>query len=336
MKHALLTGASGFVGGELAALLVASGYRVRAIARSQSRVDHLATLGVEVFRGSLDDPAFLEGALDGITHIFHVAGVVSAPSEAVFLANNAGCTASLAEAAAKKVRSGNLKLSKFVLVSSLAASGPSVPGANRSESDRPEPVSAYGRSKLEGERRLLTYASVLPITIVRPPIVYGPRDTQVLMLVKSVSKRVVPRLPRSTTSPSKLYSTVHVKDLCRGILLAGEHEGPSGEVFFVSGDEVVSDQEFFEVMSSSLRVRAVQVPIPRPLLQAAAVGSEWLGRVTGRPPQLSRDKICEILPDAWTCTNQKAKRVLGFEPQYTFRSGMEETIQWYRDSGWVR
>lgn len=334
MKHALLTGASGFVGGELAGLLLESGYKVRALVRSHSPTEHLK--GVELVRGSLQDAASLEKALQGITHVFHVAGVTNAASEAIFLTHNALGTATLAEAALKLTRQKQLNLSKFVLISSLAASGPSVPGGNRRESDRPEPVSAYGRSKLEGEKRLLAYAHSLPIAIVRPPMVYGPRDTQFLFLVKTVARRLAPRLPRSTTSPTKFYSTVHVKDLCHGILLAAEHPGPSGEIYFVCGDDVVSDREIFEVMSQSLQVRTMSVPIPRVFLQAAAFGSECLRRVTGRPQAISRDRLNEILPDAWTCTNQKAKDQLGFKPQHTFREGMPEIIDWYRSSGWIR
>jgi len=201
------------------------------------------------------------------------------------------------------------------------------------------PVSNYGESKLEGEIELLRFAHQFPISIVRPPPVYGPRDQGVFIFIKMVSEGLMPVIHGQTPDKNKFMSIVHVDDLCQGIIKAGlvtKEQCPSGEVFYICSDEVVSLAEILETVQQHLGNRVIRLPVPRSLLRLSAVVADQITKTTGRPLSLSSDKVNELLQDYWICSNQKAKEKLGFEPQVSLDQGMKETIEWYKDHGWIR
>src|SRR5687768_3198073 len=166
--RALVTGATGFVGSHLAAALQQRGDEVTAVARSPQRAAALGAAGVRVIAGDLHDTKALQRAAEQQDVIFHVAGLVAARDEAEFMWANREGTRNVVAAAEATGEA------RFVLVSSLAAAGPSRRGVPLSGDETPRPVTAYGRSKLAAET--VVRDSALPWSIVRPPIVYGPRD----------------------------------------------------------------------------------------------------------------------------------------------------------------
>ena len=323
----LVTGASGFVGSGLIAELNRRGIRPRALLRKSSAVTNLANLDFDRVEGSLGDEASLRTAVRGCDAVFHVAGVVTAPSEAEFLEHNAVGAERLARAVAEECPG----LGRFVLVSSLAAAGPAGPGAPRTESEPEAPVSAYGRSKWEGEKRVLQLSHRIPITVIRPPMVYGPRDQATFLFVKSVKGRLVPAF-------EKFYSAIHVDDLVRGIADAGLEPGrtlPSGERLFLTREQVFSYSEMMEAIGDCLGKKPIAFPLPFPVLAGVAWGLDGLGKITGRTYPLNRDKLNEIRPDHWTCSGEKARKLLGFEAKHDIRSGWADAVAWYRSAGWI-
>src|SRR5262249_27707444 len=144
-------------------------------------------------------------------------------------------------------------LKRFVYVSSLAAAGPaSSHDRPKTEAETESPVSAYGESKLAGERELLTFKDRFPVTIVRPPMVYGPKDKAVFGVIRPVARRFAPMIRGSTPDGSKYYSLIHVHDLCRGMIQAAEaspESVPSGEVFFLTEEGIHTYRELMLVMA---------------------------------------------------------------------------------------
>lgn len=330
---ALVTGASGFIGSSLVEELTSQGWEVRALLRHSSRLDNLANQRFERAEGSLGDKKSLERAVQGVDFVFHLAGSVRARTQEEFYKANAQGTRNLAEAVSQ--RKGN-PLSRFVYVSSLAAGGPQEEFDLRVESYPDVPVSDYGASKLQGEKELLIFKDKFPISILRPPMVYGPRDKDVFIFVKSVNRNLVPLLKPSSSSANKHYSVIHVKDLCRAIYQAAlASEVPSGEVFYVSEDQTYTMEEIYATIAQALNRKPIHLRLSPSLLKGVTSLLMLAQRFTGKTFALNSDKLNEILADYWICSNQKAKVQLNFEPEFDFRSGMKNTVQWYQQEHWI-
>lgn len=334
-KRALVTGASGFIGSTLIEELSNLGFEVLALMRGSSSAANLEGLRYTRVEGDLSNRDSLRRALQGVDYVFHLAGATAAPNREAYFRHNADGTRILTEAVAEAAPG----LTRFVHVSSLAAAGPaSSHDAPRVETEPNRPVSAYGESKLQGELEVLKHKDSFPVVIVRPPMVYGPKDKGVYVIIQTVSRNVMPILSGSGPDGQKYYSAVHVRDLVRGIVAAGlapVGQVPSGEIFYISSDEVHSYREFLSTIARSLQLKPFSFPVPKGAITAAAVGLSAIGKITGRTFPLNMDKLNEILPDYWVCSNRKARELLGFEPQYTLTTGMADAIDWYKRQRWL-
>lgn len=335
MPKALVTGGSGFIGSSLIRELAEKGYQVRALLRKTSDTSHLHGVQYERAEGDLSNADSLKKAVEGVDVVFHLAGVVRAPSREGFFKHNADGTRLLVEAIAEV----NPGLRRFVLVSSLAAAGPAASLEKPNlESHDASPVSLYGESKLQGEREALKFKDRFPVSIVRPPMVYGPRDKDIFVVIQTVSRRMMPMIKGATPDGSKYYSLIHVHDLCRGIIQAGEatiEKVPSGEVFYLTDGGLYSYRELLLAMAESLGVRPFEIKIPPFAVSIAAGAASALGAMMGKTFPLNRDKLNEILPDYWICSTDKAKELLGYCPKYNLSTGMADAIQWYREQKWI-
>lgn len=329
---ALLTGATGFVGSALCEELNRRGCEVRALVRGTSSMANLQTATFTPVRGDLSSAEKLREAVHGVDVIFHVAGVVAALNREGFFAANEQGTRNLLEAAARY----NPGLKRFVYVSSLAAAGPSRPDRPGVESDECRPVSLYGESKLAGERAALSYAEKFPVSVVRPPAVYGPRDKGVFTFFQAIAGGVLPLIGWKQPD-SRRYSFVHVDDLVRGIALAGlaAPAGSTGEVYYLTGDGEFSWEEAMRLMATGLERRTRTVCLPLTVMRGAAAASTAYGWAFRKVLPFSLDKMKEIAAPAWTCSSDKAKRELGFEPYWKLGPGLAQTARWYKENGWL-
>ncbi|MCM2323481.1 MAG: NAD-dependent epimerase/dehydratase family protein [Oligoflexia bacterium] len=311
------------------------GIEVHALMRKTSSSSNLGQARFQRVDGDLGDLDSLRKAVREVDYVFHLAGATAAPDRESYFRHNAEGTRLLAQAVAEE-RPG---LNRFVYVSSLAAAGPSPERAPRDETHEERPVSSYGESKLQGEKEILRHKEAFPVSIVRPPIVYGPRDKGVFVIIQTVSRGIMPVLLGSGPDGQKHYSVVHSEDLCQGIVLAGlasREEVPSGEKFYISSDETHSYAEFLGSMATALQCKPfLRLPVPKFAVTAAGYGAHFAGKLAGRSFPLNLDKLNEILPDYWICTNRKAKEKLGFRPQYDLSVGMAHAVGWYRKNGWL-
>ena len=326
----LITGASGFVGSTLCEELNRRGLDVHCLMRKTSLLSNLSQAKFQPVEGDLRSADSLKKAVGDSELVFHVAGVVAARSRADFFAANMEGTKNLLEAA-----SASGKVKRFVYVSSLAAAGPSRPERPNVESDECRPVSDYGASKLAGEREVLARMHAFPVTIVRPPAVYGPRDKGVFTFFQAVSRGILPLLGMQRPG-TRRYSFVHVEDLVQSLALAGfADDSRSGEIYYASGEGEYSWEEAMQLVAKGLERQAMPVRLPLTLMKGAAVACSAYTKAFGKVLPFSLDKIKEIEAPAWTCSSAKIKKELRFEPYWDLSKGFAQTAKWYRENGWL-
>jgi nucleoside-diphosphate-sugar epimerase len=157
--------------------------------------------------------------------------------------------------------------------------------------------------------------------------------------VKSAAKRIVPKLPSRAADGEKHYSIVHARDLVEALVELGTTElsrFERNEIFYVSSGEEITGTELIRSMSDSLGVRTFSIPIPRILLKLLSNLGSWYGAMTGKITVINRDKLNELLPDYWTCSNIKLISKTGWRPRVKLGEGMPDAIKWYRKNGWIR
>ncbi len=322
-----LTGGTGFLGSHVAEVLAREGLDVVALVRDEGRAGHLRGLGAEVCLGDLDGGGGMravEEALARCDAVVHVAGLVKAVRLSDFHRVNVEGTARLADAV---VRRGRGK--RFVLVSSIAAQGPG-DGPGERPPDRPEtPLTAYGRSKVGGEREVLARASELAVTIIRPPIIYGPRDLEFLKVFQVAARmRVIPAL-----DPGQVISVIHARDCARAVVAAVRLGRTPRPVYPVDDGAPHTWTEMAAVVSDVLGKRVRVVRAPRWAVLAGAWAWETWGRVTRTAVVMSRDKVLEAEARYWVAGCSAAREDLGYLPEVSLRDGVEETVRWARDTG---
>jgi nucleoside-diphosphate-sugar epimerase len=323
----LLTGASGFVGSHILDRLRARDIPTVLLLRPTSSQRFIAPHlpSVEVRPGSVTDRASLEAALVGITHVIHCAGATKARSASEFFHANQEGTRNLVAAA--NARSPQVE--RFVHISSLAATGPASPASPARESDRPQPVSDYGKSKLAGELEVRHHCRA-PYVVLRPPAVYGPRDSEFLRLFKAVKAHLLPRPPGS-----QILSLVFVKDLAEAVVACLDHPKATNQTYFVASPDATSSRLLAEAIARQMNLWTVPLPLPLPFLLFACLAQELMSRLTGRPSVLSWQKFAEIRAPGWVCDSSLLERDTGYRCSTPLQQGLAETLDWYRREQWV-
>ena len=331
---ALVTGASGFVGRHLVERLIAGGDEVGALVRGSSRVGHLQERGVRLISGDVTKPEGLRAAIRGVDVVYHLAGCTAARSLRDFMRVNARGAAHVAAACAAQSTPPVM-----VLVSSLAAVGPARHGRARVEADRPSPVSHYGRSKLAGERAAAQWSARIGLSIVRPPIVFGPWDRKGLLLFRMVSRLGAIVTPGFRHPP---ISWIHAADVAEALVQVahrGQRIAPGDDAvgrYFVAAEQHPCLARFGQTIAQSLGRRgSLVVHAPHLLCWAAGGAAELIGQARGRAAAFGLDKTREVTAGNWTCDASAIRRGLGFCPARTLQQRVRETAEWYRGQKWL-
>ncbi len=327
---ALITGATGFIGSHLAEQLHAKGYELRALIRKTSNTKYIDHLPVEYVTGSLADKESLKAAVEGVDYIFHVAGVVASKDRAGFFRGNEEATRNILEAA----RQYNPHLKRFIHVSSLSAVGPAASPAEPVTEDVPfRPITTYGESKAAAEKVAFEYMEHLPVTIVRPPAVYGPRDVGVYTFFQVVARGFAPLIGFDR----KKVSLVHVDDLVRGFIQAAESDRAEGEAYFISSDEFYEWSEVGNVAAQVFGHKKVRnLRVPHAIIFAVAGISGFFGKFQKKPPVLDFEKGRDITQPYWICSVDKARDHFGYCQQMNIEDGVRNTVEWYRTQKWIK
>lgn len=325
--RALVTGASGFIGSHVIEVLEEAGVEAIPLLRRSSDTQWLGAAGGRARYGSLDDPASLRQAVRDCHWVLHLAGAVRARSPEEYNAINGDGTARLLEAAAEAAPD----LERFVLVSSLAAIGPSEDGEPVDETTVPHPITSYGRSKLLGEMYAREWSDRVPVAVVRPPAVYGPRDRGIFTFFQCARRGFLPRFGRG----ERIYSMVHGHDLAQAIRHVATHADAPGNTYFVCDPEPYSWQDLVDGFSAVAGRRVRSLSLPPALARGVGRVSEWVAGRRDTAPFLTREKVNDLVVERWTCDPGLIDRDLGFRTNHRIPEGLLSTAEWYRRNGWL-
>ncbi len=324
-----VTGATGFVGSWVVEewLRQYPDTQLVCLVRSTRNLRWLQHLPVILFTGSLSDPESLLPALRDVDYVLHIAGVTKALHIADYYRGNVAATQHLLEAvyrAAPGVR-------KVVHISSQAAVGPSPSPEPIDETHPCRPITDYGKSKLESEKIARRWMDRLPITILRPPAVYGPRDRDVFHLFKNLKWGIKLKIG----GREQWVSIIHVFDLARGIVLAATHPASTGETFFICNDEVYPWSHITGLLQRIMGKKTLTLSIPYPIAYGAAAIIEAVAYLQRKPTILNRQKMHEVRQPYWGISNLKIRQQLGFQQAISLEEGLRQTLQWYLEQDWL-
>jgi dihydroflavonol-4-reductase len=277
----LVTGATGFVGANLARLLVAEGYRVRVLARPASSLRALEGCPVEVRRGDVLEPDSVARAITGCARVFHVAGDYRlwAPDPGEIYRNNVDGTRTVLEACARA------RVERVVYTSSIGTLGLPKDGEPSTETTPvrlEDMIGPYKRSKFLAERVAEEYAARgLPVVIVNPSAPFGPWDVKPTPTGQLVLDYLRGRMFATLDTG---FNLVHVADVAHGHLLAASR-GRVGEKYILGGENY-SLTEIFRMLARITGIRAPRARMPHALIYLVALASEGLASATGQPPRV--------------------------------------------------
>jgi nucleoside-diphosphate-sugar epimerase len=316
----LVTGGTGFIGSHLLDKLSALGEPARCLLRRKARPRRLPP-GIQAAYGDLTSGEGVEEAVRGADTVIHLAGVTKALAARDYYAGNVRATETLLRALAGRAI-------RLVHVSTLAAIGPSADGTPVDEDAQPHPLTHYGKSKLEAERVVRALAP--DAVIVRPPVVYGPRDTDVFQMLRSISKGWMMEIGGG----ERWFSAIYAGDLVEGLLAATR--GTPGRAYFLAHPQPVS---WSELGAAAARIMACQprvVRVPPLVAYAVGLGAEAWSRITRKPGIISREKVAEARCRWWTCDTRRAAAELGFEARTGLDAGLARTLAWYKEAAWLK
>ncbi|WP_258311254.1 NAD(P)-dependent oxidoreductase [Streptomyces sp. NWU49] len=322
-----VTGATGFVGRRLCRRIVEDGGRVTALVRPRSDRRVLDGCPVDFAVADLLTGSGVAGAVSDANVVMHLAAALRAGSHAGFRLANTVATGVLAGVLATSGAPPRL-----VVCSSLAAAGPVLgQGRARCEEDPPCPVSSYGASKLAGEREARRFAEQVPTVIVRPPIVYGPGDVAFVPHLAATARSRVAVRPGPA---ARVYSVLYVDDLCDALIAAGlqgrtaSPDEPHSGVYHLCDGVEYTLADLVRTAGALLGCgRPLVLPVPSPVVRAAGVVSEAVGRLQGGVPVFNRDKAREAVAGSWTASSDRAYRDFGFRARVGLEDGLREAFK---------
>lgn len=333
-KKILITGASGFIGSFFVEEALANGFEVFAGVRKSSSKQFLQQAGITFLEFSLNSKETLSKELAQCKEIYgsfdfviHNAGITQASKKEDFFTVNTGYTKNLIDAL---ITSG-MKLEKFCLISSLAATGP----GNKETfhpiqlSDAQQPISDYGRSKLDAEQYLATVPD-FPYLIIAPTGVYGPRDKDFLQFIKLINSGFELYLGAGR----QMISMIYVKDLTRAVIQLLLLPS-SNQRYFVSDGIDYSKEKVGDILKDILQKKSFKLTLPLTPVIVTVAGIEKIYSIFGKRPFLNQQKLAEISHPNWTCNSNDVWIDISSSPKYFLEDGMRETVSWYKENKWI-
>ncbi len=324
-----LTGASGFLGSHIAEALAHRGDKILAIIRKTSQIHHLKSLNLEYIEGSISDIQRLKKHLEKCDVVIHSAGLIKALSEKEFFEVNGVGTERLVEA----ILQCKNKPKKLVYISTIAVHNPSIDGHDFSlPSSGCHPLTDYGKSKLAGEKALQKLHGKLQTCILRPPVLYGPRDKEFLTFFKAVDWGIAPLYGSGKNRISLCYAT----DVAQAVIALLKTRLSSDEIFCLDDGVVYDWNQIIQTVSEVMKKKVLSLQIPPLLFQVAAGLSELASKLSGRALIFNRDKVLEMSQPNWVCGYQKLHQKTGWKPKVKLKEGALKTLRFYQKEGLIQ
>jgi UDP-glucose 4-epimerase len=326
-QKVLITGASGFVGFHLIEAALANDLEVYAAIRKSSDIKHLESYNINYTYPDFTSVEKLEKELQEKQYdfIIHAAGTTKAKNQEEYNRINSSYTINLAKAAATCST-----LKKMVFISSLAAIGPlPQPGALINELTTPAPVTSYGKSKLLAEQSLKDIK--LPLIILRPTAVYGSRDKDIFIILKTFTKGLEPYIGKK---PQQL-SFVYVKDLASATVNALFTPDAANGSYNITDGSCYDRYQMANITKTVLSRKTVKFHLPLPVVRGLAFVMEKTYSWFDKTPALNIEKLAELTAVNWCCDITKAEKNLNFKPIYNLEKGLTEALKWYKENHWI-
>jgi len=319
-KKTLVTGAGGFIGSHVVEQLLEMDYAVVCLLKYGENPRWISNLPVKFIEGDLRDTDSLNRSVQNIPMVIHLAGRLGGWSDPSSIHEvNLNGTKNLFRA----FREYGKNQRRFLFVSSLAAAGGTPSTGIYDETRPPAPFSAYGRSKLSCEKYLLKQD--IPSTIVRLPIVYGPRSFRGLYPIFKIGAKGI------ELSMKKVSTVVgYVEDIARGIIQAAESPVTAGQIYYLGEDCVYSSADICSAISGIQNRRMMKIHLPYPVLYSAASLMEVFAKLRKKNPLLWRRNLTEYLNRHYRYSMKKARRDFGYKSHVPLNEGVGLTADWYR------
>lgn len=332
-KKILITGATGFIGSFIVEEAIRRGFEVWAAVRRTSSKKYLQQPGINFIELDFSSENRLKEQLKGhaFDYVVHAAGVTKCLKSEDFFRTNTDGTKNLVNA----LRELDMPIRRFVFVSSLSILGAiheEMPYKDITDSDTPQPNTAYGRSKLLAENYLRSLKD-FPFVILRPTGVYGPREKDYFLMAKSIKQHV----DFAVGYKRQDITFIFVKDVVQAVFLAlAADDKVIGKSYILSDGKVYSSRTFSDLIQKDLKVKhVVRIVAPIWLLKVISTVGEYVAHITGQISALNRDKYNIMKQRNWRCDITPAKEDLGFSPEYDLERGTEITMKWYKDNKWL-
>ena len=334
MKKVLVVGAGGFAGGFIVEEGLRRGYQMFAGVRESTSKKYLTHPDIKFVTFDFDNPESLKETLNE---------TLPEDEKWDWIVYNLGATKAISFSDFSKINYDYLRdfLSalketgkvpdKFLLMSSLSVHGPrhEKDGAKFRETDIPAPNTKYGASKLKAE--MLLNMDNIPYIIFRPTGIYGPRDKDYFLMLKTISKG----FDFSAGYKKQLLTFIYVEDLARAIYDALE-KAPVNQTYLISEDKAYSQKEFRKLAAKALNKKGI-ISLPMPLWAVkgvSAIAEKW-GVSRMKPSTLNRDKYNIMKQRNWDVDIDKAKKDFGFRPQVSLEEGIKRSVEWYKKEKWL-
>lgn len=326
LDHAIVfvTGASGFIGSHLVDALLQRHCTVHCLVRRTSDLRWLDRTKVQIHYGDLEGSFSLEKCLQKTDYVFHCAGLTIAKTRQEFFNVNATACQSLYEQCVKYGK----HIKRIVHISSLASVGTALPDLPVDENTPTRPLTYYGKSKLAGEEIALKFLSSLPLVILRPPVVYGPREVNFFAFIDAIAKGWNLKIGPD----DRVLSLIYITDLVEAMLLAATHPvSEKGDgVYFITDGNCYRWKDLVEISAKVLNVRPRSIRIPDGLLSFTGLMLEFLSIYQKKAPLLDSQRVIDLRQSTWTASSKKFFDRFEFQPQYDFKKGLEETVNWHK------
>lgn len=320
----LITGSTGFIGLNLIKRLYEDGHNISVIIRNPAKSHLVEKHADRILIGDLTEPESIENAIVDMDACYHLSGLTKSADINNFYKNNYLASVNLI----KEIQKSSCAIKHFIMLSSLAASRPDASAEGVNEKCPPRPVSSYGQSKLLAE--LYLAKTDLPYTIIRPPIVYGPYDRDVLSFFKMADKGIMP-----VFGAKKRYSLIYVQDLVESLVKVLGNPAVYGRTYNVGEMKSYTMEEIVKTISESAGKKPFIIPVPEFMLYLIAPLYEFIARITGISPILTRDKLLEIIQDGWVSDSRLIEKEAGFSAEFSLDRGTKTAYNWYKENKWL-
>ncbi len=331
MPKILITGASGFIGSFLVEAALSKGYDVYAGIRKTSNKEYLQDSRIKFVYLDYEKVDELKSQLselnrknEKLNYIVHCAGVTKAVDKSNFEKVNYNYTKNLIKA----ISAAEIKLDKFVYISTLAVCGPGNPKTNIpiKLTDPKNPVSLYGKSKLKSEQ-FIEENLKLPYIIFRPTGVYGAREKDFFVMYDMINKGIETYIG----TKKQLATFIYIEDLI-GLIFKGLESNVSKGAYFATDGNYHTSQEFSEAIKTALNKKTITIVVPKFVVKPIAYVSEIISKITKKAATLNTEKYKDISHKNWLCDSSATFKDFNFKPKYDIKQGLKETISWYKQN----